>query len=324
MAASRDLYQTLGVSRTASSSEIQRAYRQLARQFHPDVNSDPAAEDRFKEIGEAYEVLSDPDKRRRYDAYGPEFRHVPEGAGVPPGGARARAGARSGPGGRAGSGRAGAGRAGGPDEGTWFSTGGADVDLEDLLGGMFGGQRGWGPIPGADQEAVINLSVEDAYRGGPRTITLSGPSGTRSYDVNIPAGVVDGQRIRLAGQGGHGSEGASAGDLYLAVRLAPDPRFRIDGRDVTTTLAVAAWEAALGASVTVQTPTGDKKLTVPPGTSSGRRLRLRGQGIPNPRGQAGDFYAEVRVMVPRTMSDDERRLFEQLAAASTFNPRSAT
>jgi curved DNA-binding protein len=319
MAASRDLYETLGVSRTASSSEIQRAYRQLARQFHPDVNSDPAAEDRFKEIGEAYEVLSDPDKRRRYDAYGPDFRHVPEGAGVPPRGARARAGARSGAGGPAG-----AGRAGGPDEGTWFSTGGADVDLEDLLGGMFGGRRGWGPIPGADQEAVINLSVEDAYRGGPRTITLSGPSGTRSYDVNIPAGVVDGQRIRLAGQGGQGSEGASAGDLYLAVRLAPDPRFRIDGRDVTTTLPVAAWEAALGASVTVQTPTGDKKLTVPPGTSSGRRLRLRGQGIPNPRGQAGDFYAEVRVMVPRTMSDDERRLFEQLAATSNFNPRSAT
>jgi len=318
MAASHDFYEILGVSRTASSSEIQRAYRQLAREYHPDVNSDPAAEDRFKEIGEAYEVLSDPDKRRRYDAYGPDFRRVPEDAGVPPRGARARAGARS------GAGRTGAARAGGPDEGAWFSTGGADVDLEDLLGGMFGGRRGWGPIPGADQEAAINLSVEDAYRGGPRTITLSGPGGTRSYDVNIPAGVVDGQRIRLAGQGGHGSEGAPAGDLYLAVRLLPDPRFRIDGRDVTTTLPVAAWEAALGASVTVPTPTGDKKLTVPPGTSSGRRLRLRGQGIPNPRGQAGDFYAEVRVMVPRTMSDDERRLFEQLATASNFNPRSAT
>jgi curved DNA-binding protein len=315
MAASGDFYQTLGVSPTASAAEIQRAYRELARQYHPDVNADPSAEERFKAIGEAYDVLSDPDKRRRYDAYGPEFRRVPEGAGARPRGRRSTAGARPGAGARAGP-------AGGPGEDVWFRTEGAEVDLEDLFGGMFGGRRGWGPIPGADQEAQLELSLQDAYRGGRRSVTLSGPGGTRTYDVTIPAGVVDGQRIRLAGQGGQGTDGATPGDLYLVVRIAPDPRYRVDGRNVTTTLPVTVWEAALGAAVTVATPTGDKKLTIPPGTSSGRRLRLRGQGIPDPRGRPGDLYADVRIMVPPKPSQEERRLFEELAAASAFNPRS--
>ncbi|WP_242676487.1 J domain-containing protein, partial [Streptosporangium minutum] len=176
---------------------------------------------------------------------------------------------------------------------------------------------GWGSIPGADQEAEIELTVEDAYRGGRRSITVGG----RRIDVNIPAGVTDGQRIRLAGQGGRGSDGAAAGDLYLIVRIAPHPRYRVEGRDIHVQLPVNPWEAALGASVAVDTPAGEAKVKVPAGTSSGRRLRLRGRGMPNPRGAPGDLFAEVRIMVPPTLSDEERRLFEQLAAVSTFDPR---
>jgi curved DNA-binding protein len=139
--------------------------------------------------------------------------------------------------------------------------------------------------------------------------------------VNIPAGVTDGQRIRLAGQGGRGSDGAAAGDLYLVVHLLPHPRYRVSGRDVTVDLPLAPWEAALGTSVPVDTPGGEAKVRVPPGTSSGKRLRLRGRGLPNPRGKPGDLYAEARIMVPPRLTDDERRLFEQLAAVSTFDPR---
>jgi curved DNA-binding protein len=319
---SRDFYRDLGVARDASQDDIQRAYRKLAREYHPDVNHDPGAEEKFKDISEAYDALRDPDTRRKYDAYGPDFRQVPEG--VDPGTwqrARAGAGARSG-GGGAGGGGAGAG----------WSYGGDDVDLEELFGGMFGGgfsgfgggrggRRARGPIPGADQEAEIVLSVEDAYRGGRRTLTLSGPDGPRTLEVNIPAGVTDGQRIRLAGQGGRGSDGAEAGDLYLVVRLADHPRYRVEGRDVHVDLPVAPWEAVLGARVPLDTPGGTTTVTVPAGTSSGKRLRLRGRGLPNPRGKPGDLYAEVRIVVPDRVTDEERGLWEQLASTSTFDPR---
>jgi curved DNA-binding protein len=324
MAPDRDFYRTLGVSRGASQDEIQRAYRKLARTYHPDVNQDPGAEERFKEISESYDVLSDPETRRRYDAFGPDFRQVPEGVD-PQTWARARAGAgsraRPGAGGR---GRPGSGGrpGGGPDDGVWFQSDmGGDIDLDDLLEGMFGGRRrGWGPVSGADQEAELELSVEEAYRGGRRRISLDG----RSYEVTIPPGVTDGQRIRLAGQGGQAGEGGTAGDLYLVVRLARDPRYRVDGRHITVDLPLAPWEAALGASVALDTPGGEAKVKVPPGTSSGRRLRLRGRGMPNPRGQPGDVYAEARIVVPRRLTDRERQLFEQLAAVSTFDPRRPT
>jgi curved DNA-binding protein len=313
MPADRDFYQILGVPRTASQDEIQRAYRKLARANHPDVNKDPAAEERFKDISEAYDVLSDPQTRRRYDAFGPDFRQVPEDVD-PETWRRAQAGAQAG----AGAGRAGRGG------GSRFSYGaGGDIDVDDLLGGLFGGRagRGWGPVPGADQEAEIELSIEDAYRGGRRSISLAGPDGARTLDVTIPPGVTDGQRIRLAGQGGSGGDGARAGDLYLVVRIASHPSYRLEGRDLYVELRLAPWEAALGASVAVPTPGGEAKVTVPGGTSSGRRLRLRGRGVPNPRGKPGDLFAEAKIMVPPRPSKAERELFEQLAAASDFDPR---
>jgi len=316
MAANRDFYQALGVSKTASQDEIQRAYRKLARTYHPDLNKDPGAEERFKEISEAYQVLADPATRKRYDAFGADFRQVPEDVD-PETWARSRARAGSG----AGAGRGRSSWTGG--EGVRFDFGGDGIDLDDLFGGGFTGRtrRGWGPMPGADQEAELELSVEDAYRGGKRSITLAGPSGPRTFEVTIPAGVTDGQRIRLGGQGGQGSGGGKSGDLYLVVRLADHPRYRVEGRDVYVDLPLAPWEAALGATVTVETPGGDAKVKVPAGTSSGRRLRLRGRGLPNPRGTAGDLFAEARIVVPSTLSDKERHLFEELAATSDFDPR---
>ncbi|MET0146017.1 MAG: DnaJ C-terminal domain-containing protein [Ilumatobacteraceae bacterium] len=311
--ARRDFYDVLGVSRDAAPDDIQSSYRKLARTYHPDVNKDPGAEDRFKEVSEAYDVLSDPELRRRYDAFGHEFRQVPEGVD-PQTWARAQRG-----GGRPGSQRTRAGSAQPDDE--WSASG---IDIDDLFGEMFGGRRqtrSWGPIPGADQEAVLTLTVEEAFRGGSRTITLSGPDGPRSYDVTIPPGVTDGQRIRLAGQGGQGTGQAPSGDLYLAVRLAPHPRYRVEGRDLYVELPLAPWEAALGTTVAVDTPGGEAKLRVPAGTSSRRRLRLRGRGMPTRKGQPGDLYAEARIMVPATPTAEERRLFEELARVSTFDPR---
>jgi curved DNA-binding protein len=324
MAEGRDFYEILGVGRKATPDEIQRAYRQLARKLHPDVNKDPTAEDQFKDVSEAYDVLSDPEMRRRYDAFGPDFRRVPDDVS-PEDFARTQA-------------RAGAG-ASERGDGVRFTTSFGDegIDLDDILGGMFGGggfrssgfggrgfggsRRDWGSVSGADQEAELPLSVEDAYRGGHRTITLSGPDGPRTFEVDVPAGVVDGQRIRLRGQGGRGSGGASPGDLYFVVRIAPDSRYRVEGRDIFVALPLTPWEAALGASMAVDTPDGEAKVRVPAGTSSGKRLRLRGRGMPNPSGTPGDLFAELRIMVPPKLTDEERRLFEELAAASTFDPR---
>ncbi|MET7774268.1 DnaJ C-terminal domain-containing protein [Streptomyces sp. NPDC005388] len=320
----RDYYDVLGVPRTAGAEEIQQAFRKLARKHHPDVNKDPGAEERFKEINDAYSVLSDPRTRQRYDRFGENFRQVPEDYDER---VTAGAGARGG----WSAGVAGAGRGGG--RGVRFRTAdgvdfdGSGVDFEDLFGGIFGrgggagAGGGWGPVPGADQEAEIQLGVEEAYRGGKRGITLGGPTGQRTYDVTIPRGVVDGQRIRLAGEGGRGSPDAPPGDLYLRVRIKPDGRFRLEGRDIHAVLPVTPWEAALGATVPVSTPGGTAKVTVPAGSSSGRRLRLRGEGMPNPRGEDGNLYAEVRIMVPPEPTARERELFEELAAASAFDPR---
>jgi curved DNA-binding protein len=318
----RDFYEVLGVSRDADQSEIQRAYRKLARTLHPDVNKDPGAEERFKGLSEAYDVLSDPDQRKRYDAFGEDFRRV--GADVDPDAyRRSRAYAGAGAGGERSSGWGG----GGPSGGFRYSGSGDDVDLEDLLGGIFGGRGrgrgGWGPVSGSDHETEVEVSVEEAYKGTQRTLSISGPDGPRTIDVNIPAGVADGQRIRLRGQGGEGSGGGEAGDLYLIVRIAPHPRYRLDGRDLHMLLPLAPWEAALGSSVDIDTPGGPATVHVPAGTSSHRRLRLKGRGLPNKRGKPGDLYAEAQIKVPTSPSVEERELFEQLAKVSTFDPRSS-
>lgn len=313
----RDYYEVLGVPRNADADELQQAYRRLARDNHPDINRDPAAEERFKDVNEAYHVLSDPQLRARYDRFGEDFRQVPDdwdqrvragGAG-----AGARTG-RPGPAGRTVWSTDG-------DIGDFGGAGGVDgIDLDDLFSGMFGRGRA-GPIPGADQEAELPLSVEEAYRGGRRPITLSGTAGPRTYTVTIPPGVTDGQRIRLAGEGGQGRGSGTSGDLYLVVRILPHPRYRVDGRDITVSLPLAPWEAALGATVPVTTPGGETKVAVPAGSSTGRRLRLRGEGMPSPRGAPGDLYAEVKIMVPPRVTSRERELFAELSETSAFDPR---
>ncbi len=305
-----DFYAVLGVDRDASTAEIKRAYRKLARDHHPDINKDPAAEARFKEISEANEVLSNPDLRKKYDAFGADFRRVPDDVD-PEAWARAQRAPN-------------AGASGDRPPPEWTS----DVDdeafqdfLQDLLRERRTTSRGWGPIPGADQRAGLTLSLEDAFHGGRHSLTLEGPTGQRTVQVNIPAGVTNGQTIRLPGQGGRGTEGAPAGDLYLHVTIEPHPRYLLSGRDIEVELPLAPWEAALGAEVPVEGPGGATTIKVAPGTSTDKRLRLKGKGMPGP-GRNGDLYARVKIVVPEAPSPDERRLYSELAEISDFEPRS--
>src|SRR4051812_39427436 len=239
----RDYYDVLGVPRDASSEDIRRAYRRLARENHPDVNKEPGAEDRFKEVSEAYEVLRDEEKRAKYDRFGENWKagqDVSGAQGFDPG-------------------------AGGVqfdfgDGGGGFGGG----DFSDFFDGLFGGRRTRRPTRGVDQEATLELSLEEAARGGKRRITLGDG---RDYEVTIPPGVRDGQRIRLAGEGGRGSP---PGDLNLRIRIRPHPHFRVDGSDIHTDLPVTPWEAALGATVPVRTLEGSASVRVPPGSSCGR------------------------------------------------------
>ncbi len=320
-----DYYETLGVPRTASAEDIRKAYRKLARTNHPDVNKDPGAEDRFKEISEAYEVLRDAEKRQLYDRFGENWKAGQDVSSAPGFEEYFR---QQGRGGRAGNGRARS--TGGPGEVyVEFGDGGGDFSdfFESLFergGGGRGGRRdgfgGFGIFDdrGADQEAVLELSLQEAARGGHQRIALDDG---RTFDVDVPPGVRDGQRIRLSGEGVQGSGGGPTGDLYLRVRVRPDRRFRVEDRDVYTDLPVTPWEAALGAEVELRTLTGTARVRVPAGSSSGRKLRLRGEGLPNPRGTPGDLYAVVEIHVPKTPTDEERELFERLAQVSRFDPR---
>ena len=284
-----DYYETLGVSHDADHDAIRRAYRKLARQYHPDLNSDEDAEERFKELGEAYEVLSDPEKRERYDRLGANWRETEQQA---PNESFADFFA---------------------DQG-WGDAAGMDFG-GDLFEALFGARerRTGGPIRGRDREAVLELSLEDALAGGRRRLDLNG----RQVSVNFPAGVRDGQLIRLAGQGGEGYDGGPPGDLFLRVALKPHPRFHRRGdHDLDVDLPITPSQAALGATVSVGTPTGEAQIRVPAGSSSGRRLRLRGRGLPKRDGASGDLHAVVKIVVPKKLSDRERELYEQLAESS--------
>jgi curved DNA-binding protein len=302
--ASEDYYEALGVPRDASAEDIRRAYRSLARHYHPDINKEPGAEDRFKEMSEAYDVLRDPEKRARYDRFGAR-------------GGPGRAGAGAGDGGFGGF-------TGSEDfEGASFDVGDGDFsDLFDQLFSRRGARRG-SPFEGfsmrgGDLEAVLELGLTEAAAGGRRWLSIDG----HSVEVDIPRGVRDGQVIRVPGQGAPGAGGGPSGDLILRIRIRPHPNFRVEGGDLYTDVPVAPWEAALGAEVPVPTLDGTARVKVPAGSSCGRRLRLRGQGLPgNAQTPPGDLYAVVTIQVPKRLTKRERQLFQQLADSSKFDPR---
>lgn len=347
-----DYYETLGVPRTASQEEIQRAYRKLARKYHPDVNKSKGAEESFKKIGEAYEVLRDPEKRKRYDSLGANWREGQDFS-PPPGWEDIFSGARSG------------GAWGAPGGGMRFETFGDFGDLGDRIFGrsgfgrsgfsdfferLFGGamgaeggdsssatRSGW-PGPGptrpdghtpGDHEADITISLEEAYFGTKKLISFetthangfgAGRRKTRQISVNIPAGTVEGKKLRLAGQGAASGSGR-AGDLYLTIHIAPDRRFIAKGPDIETEVPVTPWEAALGSKIEVPIVGGSASVTLPAGIESGKRLRIKGKGLAKSRSERGDLYAVIKVVVPKRLSQKERELFEELERNSSFHPR---
>ena len=300
----KDYYATLGIERGATDEEIKKAYRKLARKYHPDVSKEANAEEKFKEVGEAYETLKDPEKRAAYDQLG---RHSTGEEFRPP-----------------------------PD---WQqSFGGAqfsfdDLDLADLFAGLAGRQRtsrSPGPIPGADYEAGVRLSFDQAYAGTEIELDLvaveydeqgNAKRVPHRLKVRIPPGVVDGQKLRVPGKGGKGLRGGRDGDLYLDISVESHPLYRADGLDLHMDLPIAPWEAVLGTSVEMPTPAGTVSLKVPPGTRAGQKLRLTGRGLKRPDGTAGHFYANVQIAVPTVVDERQRELYRQLANASSFNPR---
>ncbi|MDZ7750355.1 MAG: DnaJ C-terminal domain-containing protein [Gammaproteobacteria bacterium] len=308
----KDYYKIMGVERDATQDEIKRAYRKLARKYHPDVSKEADAEQRFKEVGEAYEVLKDPEKRAAYDQLGAnwkagqDFRPPPDW-----------------------------------DQGFEFHGGGfTDADaaefsdfFESLFGRGFsragGGRRSTGfNARGEDTHAKVLIDLEDAYHGATRSVTLRhtelGPDGRprvqeRTLNVRIPKGVRQGQHIRLGGQGGAGMGQGEAGDLYLEIEFRPHPLYHVESRDVVMELPVAPWEAALGATVKVPMPTGAVDLKIPPGSGNGRKLRLKGRGIPGPR--PGDLYVVLNVALPPADTEAAKAAYRQMEQALAFNPR---
>ncbi|MBV8805963.1 MAG: DnaJ domain-containing protein [Sinobacteraceae bacterium] len=320
----RDYYKILGVARTATAEEIKKTYRRLARKYHPDVSKEKNAEQKFKEVQEAYEVLKDPEKRAAYDQLGSEwksgqqFRPPPDwGSGFEfRGGPRQHSGAR------------GSTRTEEFEEAEGFS---------DFFSSLFGA-RGFGGASGADfsggtraardHHARVDIDLEEAFAGATRTLELKRPElksdgtldlKTHTVRVTIPAGVTDGQLIRLAGQGEQASGGGRPGDLYLEVHIRPHRLFQLDGRDVTLTLPIAPWEAALGATVTVPTLGGGVEMRIPPNSQSGQKLRLRGRGLPG--ATPGDQYVQLKVVVPPADTPEARASYEEMKQKLNFNPR---
>ena len=301
-----DYYAALGVERGASQEQIKKAYRRLAQKYHPDVSKEPDAEERFKQIAEAYATLKDAEKRAAYDdlgarPQGEEFRPPPEWT-----------------------------RQHGGNQQFSFD----DVDFADLFTRF--GARGGSPygehaaMPGQDFEVPVEISIDDAFRGTTLELRLSMPDYDASgrlhrvphnVKARIPPGAVDGQRLRLPGKGSKGLNGGRQGDLYLDITLKPHPLYRATGHDLFVDLPLAPWEAALGAAVEVPTPAGAVNLKVPAGTSSGQKLRLSGRGLPKSRGGAGDLYAVAQIVVPPQATERERELFASLKEASSFDPR---
>lgn len=288
----RDYYKTLGLERGASDDDIKKAYRRLARKYHPDVSTEKDAEERFKEVSAAYETLSNPEKRRAYDHLG----HHRSGQDFRPP----------------------------PDWEKQFGGifgGAGGIDLESLFGGLTG-RRGARPgmRRGGDIEATAELPLEDVARGTEVTVRIGDGAAARTVTARIPRGAVDGQRLKVAGKGMPGSPGP-AGDLYITLRFRPHPHLRTNGHDLLIDLPVTPAEAALGTSAELPTLDGKVKLRVPPGSQSGQKLRLGGRGLPRPEGGQGDLYATLRIVLPPTLSPRERELYEQLASASAFDPR---
>ncbi len=340
----KDYYKTLGVGRTATEDEIRKAFRKLARVYHPDVAKDKAqAENKFKEINEAYEVLSDKDKRKKYDSLGADWK----GGYAPP------------PGSGGQSYRANSWRSGAPGQSAEdFEFGG--TGFSDFFEQFFGGNRsgssgrrgsvfedGEAPQRGQDMEADIMVTLAEAMTGSVRPISLRrngkcercGGSGrmqnrpcptcggvgqiarTEKYQVKIPAGVREGQKLRLAGQGEGGSGNAPRGDLYLRVKFAANADFRVEGGNIIYDLDLAPWEAALGTSVEIPTLQSPVNIKIPSGTQSGHKLRVKGRGLPSREGANGDLIVVARIAMPKELSAKEKELWEKLAKESEFNPR---
>ena len=321
-----DYYSTLGVARDAPADEIRSAYRKLARKYHPDVSKEADAEARFKDIGEAHEVLRDPEKRAAYDAAGSQWERQRAA-----GGAHGRApDFQPPPGWDAGfefSGRGDADPFGSGDHSDFFEA----LFGRAARGARTGARRPGMQMPGQDHHAKVLIDLEDAYRGAQRSISLRMPAlddeghgvmREHTLDVNIPKGIREGQHLRLAGQGGPGVGNAPAGDLFLEIAFRPHPRFRVDGRDVYLELPLAPWEAALGAHISVPMPDGAVELTIPAGSANGRKLRLKGKGIPSL--PPGDLYVVLTIALPGADTASAKAAYAAFAAAfGAFEPRAS-